>query len=184
MTPVKHAQPAWSRGLDRCDNADGFENVWLPAEEALALAAEIRRLGALDAEHYPERLEHAIAALEAQAARVEELERKLAASHEATRQVAADATAERDAALAQWKLTLRQYRELSAQLEAAREALRRAAYVAEHLMQMIDPETWRLEGGDDMQGHYEGDYRAARLAEEIKEWAALAGVDEPAKVKP
>jgi hypothetical protein len=56
-------------------------------------------------------------------------------------------------------------------------ALARAAYVAEHLMQMIDRETWRASGGDDGQGHYEGDYHEARLALEVKEWAALAQRD-------
>jgi hypothetical protein len=54
--------------------------------------------------------------------------------------------------------------------------LARAAYVAEHLFQMIDRETWRSTGGDDGQGHYEGDYRAEQIQEEIRAWAALAGV--------
>lgn len=53
-------------------------------------------------------------------------------------------------------------------------ALRRAAYVAEHLMQMIDQETWRASGGDDGQGHYEGDYHEGQLAMEIKRWIELA----------
>jgi hypothetical protein len=46
----------------------------------------------------------------------------------------------------------------------------RAAFVAENLHGMIDRETWRASGGDDMQGHYEGDYRAEQIAAEIKEW--------------
>jgi hypothetical protein len=54
------------------------------------------------------------------------------------------------------------------------EALRRAAFVAERLMQMIDPQTWRDTGGDDAQGHYEGDYRAEQTAAEIAKWKALA----------
>jgi hypothetical protein len=54
------------------------------------------------------------------------------------------------------------------------DALKRAAYVAEHLMQMIDRETWLASGGDDGQGHYEGDYREAQIALEIREWATLA----------
>lgn len=54
-----------------------------------------------------------------------------------------------------------------------REALARAAYVAEHLFQMIDKDTWRATGEDDGQGHYEGDYRAEQIAEEVKSWAAL-----------
>lgn len=37
--------------------------------------------------------------------------------------------------------------------------------VAEGLFQMIDRETWRATGGDDQQGHYEGDYRAAQIEE-------------------
>ena len=41
-------------------------------------------------------------------------------------------------------------------------------------MQMIDRETWRAHGADDGQGHYEGDYHAAGMADEIKGWAALA----------
>jgi hypothetical protein len=51
--------------------------------------------------------------------------------------------------------------------------LARAAYVAEHLAQMIDRETWRSTGGDDGQGHYEGDYRAEQIHEEIESWKAL-----------
>lgn len=37
--------------------------------------------------------------------------------------------------------------------------------VADGLFQMIDRETWRATGGDDQQGHYEGDYRAAQMEE-------------------
>lgn len=51
-----------------------------------------------------------------------------------------------------------------------RETLNRAAYVAEHLHAMIDRETWRATGGDDMQGHYEGDYHAEQVLREIREW--------------
>lgn len=54
-----------------------------------------------------------------------------------------------------------------------RAALARAAFVAEHLMQMIDPQTWRDTGGDDSQGHYEGDYHADATAAEISEWKAM-----------
>lgn len=50
----------------------------------------------------------------------------------------------------------------------------RAAYVAEHLMQMIDRETWRSSGGDDGQGHYEGDYHEERTALEVQSWKSMA----------
>lgn len=62
-------------------------------------------------------------------------------------------------------------------------ALRRAAFVAEGLMQMIDPQTWRDTGGDDGQGHYEGDYRAEQLASEIREWKAIAALGVRAEEK-
>jgi hypothetical protein len=54
------------------------------------------------------------------------------------------------------------------------DALRRATFLAEHLMQMIDRETWRATGGDDGQGHYEGDHHEAEVARELKDLAALA----------
>jgi hypothetical protein len=63
--------------------------------------------------------------------------------------------------------------------DGLRSKLARAAYCAEHLMQMIDRETWRAHGGDDGQGHYEGDYHEAQMALEVKEWAALAVVRVP-----
>jgi hypothetical protein len=62
---------------------------------------------------------------------------------------------------------------LEAERATLREALGRAAYIAEHLMQMIPRETWRAHGADDGQGHYEGDYQEAQLALEVKAWAAL-----------
>lgn len=46
----------------------------------------------------------------------------------------------------------------------------RARHLAKHLFQMIPPEVWREQGGDDGQGHYEGDYWAAELANEIRGW--------------
>jgi len=60
------------------------------------------------------------------------------------------------------------------ELERLRSTLLRAAYVAEHLMGMINRDTWRTSGGDDGQGHYEGDYRAEQLQQEIKDWVSLA----------
>jgi len=61
-----------------------------------------------------------------------------------------------------------------ARVEALTEALRRATYLAEHLFQMTDRETWLATGGDDGQGHYEGDYRAEQLLQELRSLAALA----------
>lgn len=49
----------------------------------------------------------------------------------------------------------------------------RAVQIAQGLHGMIDQETWRASGGDDMQGHYEGDYRAEQIWREIEEWAVL-----------
>lgn len=66
-----------------------------------------------------------------------------------------------------------------APLNELREKLARAAYVAENLMGMIDRETWRSHGADDGQGHYEGDYHAEKIADEIKEWAKLAAAAVP-----
>jgi hypothetical protein len=39
--------------------------------------------------------------------------------------------------------------------------------LAEHLFQMIPRETWRDFGGDDGQGHYEGEYRAEQIEQEL-----------------
>src|SRR4051812_10934166 len=49
---------------------------------------------------------------------------------------------------------------LREELKTTRKNLKRATYIAEHLWQMVDQETWRSTGGDDGQGHYEGDYHA------------------------
>jgi len=46
----------------------------------------------------------------------------------------------------------------------------RARHLAKHLFAMVTLEQWRDTGGDDGQGHYEGDYRAAELEEEILSW--------------
>lgn len=51
--------------------------------------------------------------------------------------------------------------------------LARAAYVAEHLMQMIDRETWRSQGAEWM-GQYEGDHWEEQTAQEIESWKQLA----------
>jgi hypothetical protein len=63
---------------------------------------------------------------------------------------------------------------LAARVRELENALARATYLAEHLFQMTDPETWRASGGDDGQGHYEGDYHAEQTREEIQRLAALA----------
>jgi hypothetical protein len=54
-----------------------------------------------------------------------------------------------------------------------REALERAVYIADHLFQMVPQSVWRDSGGDDMQGHYEGDYHAEKVKEELARLAAL-----------
>ena len=56
-----------------------------------------------------------------------------------------------------------------------RTPLQHAVYLAEHLFQMIDRETWRATGGDDGQGHYEGDYRAEKTYEDILRLKRIAG---------
>jgi hypothetical protein len=64
---------------------------------------------------------------------------------------------------------------LAAELERVTAALRDAAETASHLLDMIPRQVWLDTGGDDGQGHYEGDYRAAKVAEDIAGWAAIAG---------
>ncbi len=54
--------------------------------------------------------------------------------------------------------------------------LARAAMLAEHLHAMIDKETWRATGGDDSQGHYEGDVHAENVLRQIESWKELADV--------
>ena len=68
---------------------------------------------------------------------------------------------------------------LEEQLESARADSARAVYIAENLFQMIDPQTWRDSGGDDGQGHYEGEYRAEQLREELVSLAAANSATEP-----
>ena len=66
-----------------------------------------------------------------------------------------------------WEDNVQALDRMRRQAEAERD---RARYLAKHLFQMIDRETWRATGGDDGQGHYEGDYRAAGIEEEIRSW--------------
>lgn len=58
--------------------------------------------------------------------------------------------------------------EALSRVEAERD---RARHLAKHLFQMVEPQAWRDSGGDDGQGHYEGDYHAAKVEEEIRSWA-------------
>lgn len=53
------------------------------------------------------------------------------------------------------------------EIEDLRADLARAVYLAEHLHQMIPREVWRDHGAEWM-GHYEGDYHAEQVAEELK----------------
>lgn len=57
-----------------------------------------------------------------------------------------------------------------------REALARAVLLAQGLFEMIDRDTWRDCGGDDGQGHYEGDYHAEKVSAELTELSRLAEV--------
>jgi hypothetical protein len=59
------------------------------------------------------------------------------------------------------------------ELDRIRKLLARAAFVAEHLMEMIPPETWRDHGAF-VEGVYEGDYRAEQTEAEIQEWKKAA----------
>jgi len=54
------------------------------------------------------------------------------------------------------------------------EALARAVRLLENLFAMIPREVWRDSGGDDGQGHYEGDYRAEGIRDEIASLRARA----------
>lgn len=60
--------------------------------------------------------------------------------------------------------------ELLDEIDRLRELVTRAEYLALHLHSMIDRETWRSTGGDDGQGHYEGDYHAEKVEREIRSW--------------
>jgi hypothetical protein len=62
--------------------------------------------------------------------------------------------------------------ELAECLERAEAERERAVYLAKNLLGMIPPQAWRDQGGDDGQGHYEGDYYAERVATELEALAA------------
>jgi len=55
-----------------------------------------------------------------------------------------------------------------------RAALREAHHTGRQLMGMVDRQTWRDQGGDDGQGHYEGDYYAEKVSGQIESWGTLA----------
>ncbi len=92
-----------------------------------------------------------------------------------------DLTSERDEAVEHWndyaerlagEIEGREAAEARvAQLETA---LAGCAHTADHLHAMIPAEAWRDAGGDDGQGHYEGDYHAEQTLTNIREWARLA----------
>jgi predicted HAD superfamily Cof-like phosphohydrolase len=58
--------------------------------------------------------------------------------------------------------------------ELSSRPLARAVYLAAHLHRMVPRQVWLDSGGDDGQGHYEGDYRAEQVADEIHRLAAAA----------
>lgn len=60
----------------------------------------------------------------------------------------------------------------------------RTLYISEHLWQMIPQSVWRDSGGDDMQGHYEGDFHAEKVREELAELRAALSQAERAGQRP
>ena len=58
-------------------------------------------------------------------------------------------------------------------------ALNRVIYIAEHLFQMVPRGVWRDAGGDDMQGHYEGDYYAEQVRTELADFRVALATDIP-----
>lgn len=53
-------------------------------------------------------------------------------------------------------------------LDSLEEQLESLLSLAEHLFQMVPREVWRDLGVDDGQGHYEGDYRAEQIQQELR----------------
>lgn len=68
--------------------------------------------------------------------------------------------------------------ELVLRLEQTEEALLRVLFIAEHLFQMVPTKVWRDSGGDDGQGHYEGDYYAEKVADELAGYRAALSSQE------
>lgn len=92
--------------------------------------------------------------------------------------------AERNVKAAEWAMTRHAewYRASEARAEAAerdlataREELRGTVKLALQLHAMIPREVWRSQGGDDQQGHYEGDYHAEYIETQLI--AALRSLD-------
>lgn len=67
-------------------------------------------------------------------------------------------------------------RDIYTDLIKLRAAGRRAIYLAVHLMDMIDPQTWRDSGAIGPEGQYEGEYRAAGVMDELKELSHTLGL--------
>ena len=61
-----------------------------------------------------------------------------------------------------------------ARVAALEAALAEATNAVAHLNGMVD---WRDFGGDDGQGHYEGDYRAEQIHDDVLRWQSLASPD-------
>jgi hypothetical protein len=67
-------------------------------------------------------------------------------------------------------------RAADARVEALSNLAADVLWLAEHLFQMISRETWRATGGDDGQGHYEGDYRAEFVETQLQDARAALRV--------
>lgn len=57
-------------------------------------------------------------------------------------------------------------------------ALERTLYIADHLFEMVPQSVWRDAGGDDWQGHYEGDYHAEQTRGELASYRAVLSARE------
>lgn len=68
--------------------------------------------------------------------------------------------------------------ELAERANAAERGQARAADIALGLFQMIPVDAWRDHGGDDGQGHYEGEYRAAAIQDELHALAKVRSEDD------
>lgn len=69
-----------------------------------------------------------------------------------------------------WQDERRYNQTLRDEVMGLKKELAYARYLVEHLFAMVPQQAWRDSGGDDGQGHYEGEYAAARLEEEIQSW--------------
>lgn len=71
----------------------------------------------------------------------------------------------------------------SAALDELCASLTRAVYLGMHLHAMIPREVWIDSGGDDGQGHYEGDYHAEKVAVELRRLGDIVSVDAGARAR-